>query len=78
MFIGRVEKRRTIDYIGWCSNGKSLLHEVFIDLMSNKNKYFINMIRNHKMLNIFNAIIVRKDGINDKIDIVGLIFNYYI
>lgn len=44
----------------------------------NKNKYFINMIRNRKMLNIFNAIIVRKDGINDKINIVGLIFNYYI
>ena len=62
-----------MDYIGWCSNEKA-----YYMIISNKNKYFINMIRNRKMLNIFNAIIVRKDGINDKINIVGLIFNYYI
>lgn len=67
-----------MDYIGCCSKEKVLLYNIFIDLISNKNKYFINMIKNRKMLNVFNTIIVRKDGINDKIDIVGLIFNYYV
>ncbi len=67
-----------MDYIGCCSKEKVLLHDIFIDLISNKNKCFISIIKNRKMLNIFNAIIVRKDGINDKIDIVGLIFNYYV
>lgn len=63
-----------MDYIGWCSNEKAY----YMIFNKQQNKYFINMIRNRKMLNIFNAIIVRKDGINDKINIVGLIFNYYI
>ena len=38
-----------MDYIGCCSKEKVLLHDIFIDLISNKNKYFINMLAEQEM-----------------------------
>lgn len=63
-----------MDYIGWCSNEKAY----YMIFNKQQKQIFYQYDQKSQDVEYFNAIIVRKDGINDKINIVGLIFNYYI